>query len=199
MNSNYQAQFYSVCADDYQGAYEGTRELFRMGHRKIAYFDCLRQDLPQLLTDRYFGFHKAIVEYGIEFDDSLKIRVEVGNVTALTEQLKTLLRDNPDITGIFALDDELASWIVAVLSHLGKRIPVDISIIAPGDVLEYGLPYVPQISTMRIDTGYMGKIAAQMILSRMTQNPEGIHVLKVKEQLMNRGSIGVGPAGLSEE
>lgn len=199
MNSNFQDQFYSVCADDYQGAYEGACALIRRGHRSIGYFDCIRQDLPQLLVDRFFGFHKAIEEYGLEFNDSLKARVELENMPALTRSIERMLKDNPGLTGIFTLDDDLALRIIVALSMIGKRVPTDLSLIAPGDVLDYSLPHIPHISTMRIDTAYMGRIAAQMVLNRIIHNPQEIHVLKVKEQLVQRGSIVVGPAGTSEE
>jgi DNA-binding LacI/PurR family transcriptional regulator len=47
---------------------------------------------------------------------------------------------------------------------------------------------VPQITTMRINTALMGRISADMILNRMSRRPEDIHVLKVKQQLVERGS-----------
>ncbi len=197
MNSNFQDRFYSVCVDDYQGAYEGTCRLIRRGHRTIGYLECVRQDLPQLLVDRFFGFRKAVEEYGLDFDDSLKARVEPEDMSGLAQRLERMLADNPGLTGIFALDDDLALRIVVALSMIGKRVPSDLSLIAPGDVLDYELPHVPRISTMRIDTAYMGKIAAQMVLNRIQHNPQELHVLKVKQQLVRRGSVATGPAGLS--
>lgn len=197
MNSNFQDRFYSVCVDDYQGAYEGACRLIRRGHRAIGYLDCIRQDLPQLLVDRFFGFRKAVEEYGLEFDDSMKARVEPEDMRGLAIALERMLAENRDMTGIFALDDDLALRIVVALSMIGKRVPADLSLIAPGDVLDYGLPHIPRICTMRIDTAYMGKIAAQMIVNRIQHNPQELHVLKVKQQLVRRGSVATGPAGLS--
>ena len=34
MNGNFQDMFYSVCVDDYQGAYEGTLHLIKLGAQK---------------------------------------------------------------------------------------------------------------------------------------------------------------------
>ncbi|HOV94607.1 MAG TPA: LacI family DNA-binding transcriptional regulator [Spirochaetales bacterium] len=189
MNSNHQTEFYSVCADDYQGAYEGTRELIEHGHTKIAYFDCIRQDLPNLLIDRFFGFSKAIDEFNLEFPEELRIRVEPTDLIDIQSKVERAFARFPNLTGIVVLDDALASLIVVALRALGKRIPQDVSIIAAGDILDYSLPYVPQISTMSINTAYMGTIAAQMLLGRLTERPDGIHVLKVKEHFIDRGSI----------
>ncbi len=62
------------------------------------------------------------------------------------------------------------------------------SLVAPGDVLDYSLPLMPQITTMRIDTALLGKIAANLLFDRMRTADAGVHVLKVKEQLVRRGS-----------
>ncbi len=37
LNNNYQDKFFSICVDDFQGAYEGTRHLLNLGHRKIGF------------------------------------------------------------------------------------------------------------------------------------------------------------------
>jgi DNA-binding LacI/PurR family transcriptional regulator len=41
---------------------------------------------------------------------------------------------------------------------------------------------------MRIDTSLLGKIAADLMLDRMKSADTGVHVLKVKEQLVQRAS-----------
>jgi DNA-binding LacI/PurR family transcriptional regulator len=128
----------------------------------------------------------------------MRLRVNQDDMETLAKDLEKMLIANPKLTALFALDDELALRLVVALSMLGKKVPGDLSLIAPGDVLNYDMPHIPQISTMRIDTSYMGKIAAQMVLNRILHNPQEVHVLKVKQQLVRRGSVATGPAGLSE-
>jgi DNA-binding LacI/PurR family transcriptional regulator len=55
-------------------------------------------------------------------------------------------------------------------------------------VLDYTLPRVPQITTMRIDTSLLGRIAAQLMQDRLRTGEGGVQVLKVKEQLVPRAS-----------
>jgi LacI family transcriptional regulator len=189
MNSTYQERFYTVCVDDFQGAYEGASFLLRSGHRKIGYLDCERLGLVVLPVDRYFGFKKAIEEYAVDFDESMRGRLPEGGAADVIAWLEDFFRSRPGITALFALDDELAWKAVSVAARLGIRVPEDLSVIAPGDVLDYSLCYVPQITTMRIDTSYMGRISAQMMLNRITHNPLELHVLKVKQLLVRRGSV----------
>jgi DNA-binding LacI/PurR family transcriptional regulator len=55
-------------------------------------------------------------------------------------------------------------------------------------VLDYSLPLMPQITTMRINTSLLGRIAANLMLDRMGSQHDDVHVLKVKEQLVRRES-----------
>jgi DNA-binding LacI/PurR family transcriptional regulator len=189
MNSSYQDRFYTVCSDDFQGAYEGASYLVKSGHLRLGYVDCIRQDLPVLPVDRFFGFKKAIEEYRLDFDDSMRRRLSLDDEEEAQGAVESLVRSNPDITAIFALDDDVAVRVVEMLRRLGVGVPERISVISPGDMLDYSLCYVPKITTMRIDTAYMGRIAAQMMHNRLVHSPEEIHVLKVKQQLVRRGSV----------
>jgi LacI family transcriptional regulator len=189
MNSTYQDRFYTVCADDFQGAYEGTSYLVKCGHRSLGYVDCVRPDLPVLPVDRFFGFKKAIEEYRLDFDDSMRRQLSLEDEGRAQEAVESLVREHPDLTAIFAIDDDIAVRVVEMLRRAGLAVPQRISVLSPGDMLDYSACYVPQITTMRIDTTYMGKIAGQMLQNRLAHNPEELHVLKVKQQLVRRGSV----------
>ena len=188
MNGNFQDTFYSVCVDDYQGAYEGTLHLIKLGHRNIAYVEAERPDLPMLLNDRFIGYRKAMEEYGLDMPDESIIRFELSDKEELTRKIAGAF-DKPDRpTAIFCLDDEIALRVYFILEELGFTIPEDVSIIAPGDVLDYEQHYYPQITTMKINTTYMGEIVTLMMQNRINHNPEDLHVLKVKQQLVRRGT-----------
>lgn len=188
MNGNFQDTFYSVCVDDYQGAYEGTLHLIKLGHRNIAYVEAERPDLPMLLNDRFIGYRKAMEEYGLDMPDESIIRFDLSDKEELTGKLAAAV-DRPDRpTAIFCLDDEIALRVYFIIEELGFTIPEDVSLIAPGDVLDYEQHYYPQITTMKINTTYMGEIVTLMMQNRINHNPEDIHVLKVKQQLVRRGT-----------
>lgn len=54
----------SVISNSYYGTYELTYYLYRMGHRRIAYVGTLLA--TESITDRYFGYQKALLELGLE-------------------------------------------------------------------------------------------------------------------------------------
>ena len=157
MNNNYQDSYFSICIDDFEGANEGTRHLLRLGHRRIDFVDSYREDLPALSSDRYFGYRKALEEAGVVFHKDHRINCNVDiSEDSLEQCFKDILKQSDPPTALFCLDDEIAFRVWNALTRLGYRIPEDISILAPGDVLDYSKPYIPQITTMHIDMPYVG-------------------------------------------
>lgn len=190
MNNEYQDRFHSICTDDFQGAYEGTRHLITLGHRRLAYIDTERPNLPRLLHDRLFGFRKALAEYEIPFSHQLSIRYRSGDEKHFLADMESILALDEPPTALFCLDDELAAHVLEQLHKLGKQVPKDISVMAPGDVMDYELPYTKALTTMRINTEQIGKAAASMMLARLTEGEDDVMVVKVRQQMVDRGSCG---------
>jgi len=187
-NSNFQDKHYSVCVDDFQGAYEGTLYLVSQGHRSIAFVEYERPDMPALIADRFVGFKKALDENRLLFSSDQRITIPFMDAKRLLRRLGTLFSRPDRPTAIFAHDDYLGLYVIMALRELGLRVPEDVSLIAPGDVLDYNLPGQPQITTMRINTSLLGRIAASLMLERFRHAHDDVHVLKVKEQLVVRES-----------
>ncbi|MBI9101845.1 MAG: LacI family DNA-binding transcriptional regulator [Spirochaetales bacterium] len=165
-NSQFQEGYYSICVDDFQGAYEGTRHLLEKNHRAISFLDYPRGMVPNIAYDRYFGFLKAMEEEGISLPKHWKITVDLNDTTEMKNQIGRVLENKDAPTAFFVHDDFMANRLIHLLNTMGKSVPEDISIIAPGDTLNYIHPETPRISTMSINTGLMGKYAADMMLER---------------------------------
>lgn len=188
MNGNYQDRFHSILVDDFQGAYEGISHLIALGHREILYAGTERINLPKLATDRYYGFCKALEEAGITVTPQSYLNCEASNTQHLEASLKEIFSGKRRPSAIYAIDDDMAIRIVALLGHLGLRVPEDVSIIAPGDLLNYSDPFVVPITTLKIDTSLLGRLASDMMLRRLSGEHDGVHVIKIKQQLVQRGS-----------
>jgi len=188
MNGADQDRYSSVLVDDYQGAYEGALHLLKLGHEKIVYVDTDRLGLSVLSSDRFIGFRKALDERKVPFDPQRKIIVPVEDVDYLESRIHSFMASGDPPTAFFALDDQVAVRIAAILGHAGVRVPEDVSILAPGDVMDYNDPAVPRITTMRINTRLMGHLAAEMMAERLDKPENERHVIKIKQQLVQRGS-----------
>jgi LacI family transcriptional regulator len=187
-NSNLQDRFHSVCVDDFQGAYEGCLYLIRLGHRDILYVEYSRPELPAVVADRFVGFRKALDEHQLPFSEAQRITVRHVAVEELKSRLRPVFRRPRRPTAVFAHDDYIGAYACRALEELGLKVPDEVSLIAPGDVLDYDQPYTPQITTMRINTASMGKLACNLFLDRLRGGIEDVHVLKLKQQLVKRAT-----------
>ena len=187
-NSSFQDRFYSVCVDDFQGAYEGTRFLIDLGHRSIAFVEYERPDQPGVIADRFVGFRKALEESRLAFPSEQRISISFMDEAHLAKKLAVLFSRADRPTAVFAHDDYLGMYVMRALQDLGLGVPDDVSLLAPGDVLDYSLPCTPRITTLRINTALLGRTAAALMLDRLHNEREDVHVLKVKEQLVKRST-----------
>jgi LacI family transcriptional regulator len=188
INSHFQSHFYTVCADNFQGSYEAASHLLNLGHERIIYADFDIYQLPETLSDRFFGFYKALNEHGVSLSEEHKLHLDINNVQDIRRKLKEAFGTARKPTAIFFVDDYLAAHSIGILREMGLRCPEEISIIASGEVLDYNEPYIPRISGMLTSPELLGRFSAEMMLDRLKHKPRESYVLKIKQQLMDRGS-----------
>jgi len=187
-NSDYQRDFFTVCTDDFQGAYEGTLHLLQLGHRDIVHVKYILPEISTFLTDSTIGFQKALDEYGIRQSENRILTVDLYDHDDLERKIQQLFQNNESVSAIYALDDYLAAKIIAALKKLSIRVPEDVSIIAAGDTLNYIDPFIPKISTMQVDIDALGSLSGDLMLKRLHSMTKGIQVIKIKQQIVDRGS-----------
>ena len=188
LNNELQEKYSTAGIDDFQAAYEGTQHLLRLGHRDILYLCSGAGRSTSTFTDRLYGFQKALGEYGVEFKKEKCIDIEKRNPEELRRRLKELINKKSRPTAVFAYDDHLAVEAVAYLTEMELKIPDDVSIIAPGDLINYSEPYVPKISTFQVDPVQIGRIASHIMMERLNGKESHHQVVKVRQRLVDRGS-----------
>ena len=188
MNNTHVHNYYSVCSDDFRGAYDGTKYLINLGHRKLAYVGCDRFNLEALGRERFMGFMSAINEFHLEFDAGLHVETDSQDMNRLRKELAALFQRPVSPTALFVIDDELALRVKLVLTEHGVSVPRDVSIIAPGDVLDYSKPYIPQFTTMRINTEILGSTTGELLVNRIKHSKRRSYGLKVNQEFVDRGS-----------
>ncbi len=188
INSQFQTKFHTVCADNFQGSYEATSYLLKLGHRNIIYAEFDIYQLPSTLSDRYLGFYKAMKEHNIDNPEMNKLHLNINDENEIKEKFTNIFQKENKPTAIFFIDDYLAIHSIGILNDLGYFFPKDISIIAGGEVLDYNEPFIPKITTMSTSPELLGKFSAEMMFNIFESSPENSNVLKIKQQLIDRGS-----------
>jgi LacI family transcriptional regulator len=152
----------SVCTDHFQGALQATEYLLQLGHQRIALITLSEHALPG--RERRRAFHQAlaarglshkpewIVEPGFEADHAYRIAYD-------------LLRAHPRPTAIMAGGFPTIGVMRAARS-LGISIPIDLSLISFGDT-DFADLLAPPLTVVRWDNREIGKIAAEILLSRI--------------------------------
>lgn len=166
----------SVISNSYYGTYELTYYLYRMGHRKIAYVGTLLA--TESITDRYFGYQKALLELGLEqkkewvLDDR---HIETGEID--TVNMLQIPKDMP--TAFVCNCDLTASFLIKKLKDNGYRVPEDISVVGFDNYLYPGLSDI-QITTYEVDLEEMARRAIHNMISKISNEnyKPGIHIVE---------------------
>lgn len=181
----------SVISNSYYGTYELTYYLYRMGHRKIAYVGTLLA--TESITDRYFGYQKALLELGLEqkkgwvLDDR---HIETGEID--TVNMLQIPKDMP--TAFVCNCDLTASFLIKKLKDNGYRVPEDISVVGFDNYLYPGLSDI-QITTYEVDLKEMAKKAVYNMISKISNEnyKPGIHI--VEGHMVLKESVAQIPSG----
>ena len=181
----------SVISNSYYGTYELTYYLYRMGHRKIAYVGTLLA--MESITDRYFGYQKALLELGLEqkkewvLDDR---HIETGEID--TVNMLQIPKDMP--TAFVCNCDLTASFLIKKLKDNGYRAPEDISVVGFDNYLYPGLSDI-QITTYEVDLKEMAKKAVYNMISKISNEnyKPGIHI--VEGHMVLKESVAQIPSG----
>ncbi len=152
-----------VGVDDQAAGADITRELLRLGHRRIAHVTGPLSSIAA--RDRYAGYLEVLEEIGIAFDPSLvahgDFTIDSGYIGA-----KRLCMVSHPPTAIFCANDEMAIGAVNALRDRDLQVPKDVSV-AGCDGLELSGKYFPPITTMEQPRSALGA-AAMTLLHDMT-------------------------------
>lgn len=150
----------SVTIDDFKGAYDATKHLIKQGCKRIAHLSNNRE--MQIFKNRYLGYKQAIIDSGLEFDESLVIET----ISKVLEGRKTTkqflaMKNPPD--AIFSASDFTALGAIEEIKAHGLKIPEDISVVGFSNE-----PFTRfmELSITSVDQSpiEMGRLTAQVFL-----------------------------------
>jgi LacI family gluconate utilization system Gnt-I transcriptional repressor len=103
------------------------------------------------------------------------------------EGFAQLLRQGAAPDAIFCSSDVVALGVLTEASARGMRVPKDLAIMGLGD-LEFSAGVLPALSTVRIDSTRIGRLAATMIIDRAEGRRIAERVVDVGFTLLQRGT-----------
>lgn len=170
----------SVNVDQFYGAYEITKHLISLGHKKIAHITG-PQDWYE--TDqRIKGFQKAMTEY--KLDKSLMWEGD-WSASSGYEATEQIIK-NKKITAIFAGNDAMALGALKAISKSGLRVPEDLSLVGFDDLPESRY-LTPSLTTARQDFHEVGEQALAILLGLINKKKSRMNVA-IKPEILIRES-----------
>ncbi|NJN93745.1 MAG: LacI family transcriptional regulator [Anaerolineales bacterium] len=175
--------------DNENGAYQATRYLIELGHRRIGILTGLAT--ISTLAMRVKGYKQALQEAGLPIDESLIVRADPRfhkNQLYLTElsllnsitnlqmtpsaflALQNLL-DLPDRpTALFVTNNQMTLGTLHALRQRKLRCPEDISLVSFDDH-DWASLFSPPLTVVRQPTYELGQCAAKLLIKLINHQP----------------------------
>jgi LacI family transcriptional regulator len=174
-----------IDVDNVAGAYSAIAHLAQLGYRRIATVTgALNTSVGR---DRLEGYRQAVLERGLETDESLIIEGDFTEFGAYYAT-KRLIQDKiPD--AIFCASDTMAIGVMKALRDDGLLVPNDIALVGFDDLLPATLT-VPQLTTVRQPVRRFGFKAVETLIDIINNGPHPPRRIMFDTELIIRGSCG---------
>ena len=173
-----------VGATNWQGAYNATDYLIKLGHQRIGFITG-SLDLGAAI-DRLSGYKKALRTNHIEEDSSLIYEGKFAQLDGY-DGARNFLRLAKPPTAIFASNDVMAMSAMDAVREQGLRVPDDMAIMGFDDIPQAAMLH-PALTTVRQPLEQMGRVAAQLLVD-MIQKPETVgYRIELPTELIIRNS-----------
>ncbi len=175
----------SVVSAGFYGMYRMTDYLIKNGHTRIAYVGTIMY--TESITDRYFGYCKALMEKGIEQRQDWVLNDRDYSDGKMGLDYKYTLPE--DMPTAFVCNNDIAAYaLIKQLEEKGYRVPEDISVVGYDDYLyaEFG---ESNITTYAVDMAEMTKKALACLIKNIENLTVHISTHVVSGRMIVRDTV----------
>jgi DNA-binding LacI/PurR family transcriptional regulator len=173
--------------DNFQTAYVMTNYLINLGHRRIGLIMGPYSKVGRV-RKRWEGFRAAMAEKGLKIEPGLVIEKE-PTLKNGEEAMAQLLNHHKRPTAVFAASDVFAIGALKAAKERGLMVPRDISI-AGHDDIDFAAYSTPSLTTVRVPSYEIGRLAVEVLLSKIENNKGRSRQHCLETKLVIRESCG---------
>lgn len=180
----YDSSYDAIVTDNFNGAYAAVTYLIRQGHQNIGLIGSMPESYPSI-CERREGYFRALADHGIQraYTEDSPLYSD-----AVFEATQALLKRAPEITAIFACNDDAAMAAMRAAHSMGRDIPDDISVMGFDDTGPAS-EIIPPLTTVYVDKILMGELGIRQLLDRK-QNPDRMSsTIILSTRLVERKSV----------
>ncbi len=159
-----------VVSDNFGGVLKATAHLIHLGHRRIAFVQ--NEPTASSFQDRLRGFLCAHIEAGLTSYAAANSVICREDAADLADTLVARLSAPDRPTAIVAANDWNALAVLKACRTVGLSVPQDLSLTGFDDMLISVHAYAP-LTTLRVDTEYMGRLAVRQLVRRIQEQNIG--------------------------
>ncbi|GAB4084237.1 LacI family DNA-binding transcriptional regulator [Myceligenerans cantabricum] len=150
----------AVAADQAGGARAAVEHLLGLGHRTVHHLAGPEDSTPA--RQREATWREVLVEAGRPAPD-----VARGDWSAASGyDAGTVLAADPDVTAVFAANDQMAAGLVRALHEAGRTVPDDVSVVG-FDGIELAAQLWPPLTTVEQDFAEIGSRLVGLLLRQI--------------------------------
>ena len=175
-----------VGVDQKLGARLATQHLLGLGHRTVWHVAGPADWFEA--ADRIDGWRSTLAEAGREQPPVLP-----GDWSARSGyEAGLLLVRLPEVTAVFAANDQMALGVLRAFAEHGRRVPDDVSVVGFDDLPESEY-FTPPLTTVRQDFAEVGRRGVAQLLAQIETGDRAEHRVRIAPALVVRQST-AGPA-----
>lgn len=180
-----------VSADNIRTVIDLVHLLYDLGHRRVGFVS------PPLdhssFDERYEGYQLGLHRLGLPFEEKQVIITQREPDEA---SIAPVLKSSDRPTGLICANDVTALSVYRAAKHVGLSIPEQLSVTGFDDV-ESAANSKPPLTTVRISTVEMGRIAIRRLLEKIEHREHDEILTLVRGEIIQRGSCAAPPKGVS--
>ncbi len=175
----------SIEVDNVYGGSLAIEHLINLGHRRIGVIKGPSQLASS--SDRFAGYCQTLARHGIPVDEAL-VAHGYTSIESGYQATETLLRNNTDMTAVFAASDLMAIGVISAINQAGLSVPDDISVVGYDNIPLAG-SLNPPLTTVDQHADEKGACAARILID-IIEGKEDKAGRVIDVDLKVRGSTG---------
>lgn len=149
----------AVMIDEYQAAYDMTRHIVGLGHRRVGFI--IGNPHQTASGQRLSGYLDAMKQSGLDVPDGMVMQGLFTYRSGYDAAVRLLDQRDPP-TAIFASNDDMAAAVVAVAHRRHLDVPVDLSVCGFDDTAIASTIW-PELTTIRQPIAEMARRAVELL------------------------------------
>ena len=155
-----------VDTDQALGARQATEHLLSLGHAHV--WHVAGPSTSYSAANRAASWRRTLADHGIAPPPALP-----GDWTSESGyRAGTALARRPEVTAVFAANDQMALGVMRALHEAGRSVPEDVSVVGFDD-MEEARSFWPPLTTIRQDFTAVGRLSFQKLLRKVNAGGGG--------------------------